>query len=120
MSEVDPHPLVRQLRFTRAEFIRGIRNVGEEDAQRRLLPMNCISWNIGHLAWQEQRYFLTLAQGQTIYRDIEEEFTNGAPASTPTLARVLEAWRAITAAADPWLDTLTTRLPTARSSPERL
>ena len=69
--------------------------------------MNCISWNVGHLAWQEQRYFLTIAQGQTLYGDIEDEFTNGAPASTPTMARVLGAWRAITAAADPWLDTLT-------------
>jgi uncharacterized damage-inducible protein DinB len=106
----EPHPLVLQLRFTRSEFIRAIKRVDEVDAQRRLMPMNCISWNVGHLAWQEQRYFLTIGQARTPYPDIEERFANGAPGSTPPLAEVLEAWRAITAAADPWLDALTTAM----------
>ena len=108
MSE--PHPLVVQLRFTRSEFLRAIKHVDEADAQRRLLPMNCISWNVGHLAWQEQRYFLTTGQGKTPYPDIEERFASGGPASQPSLAEVLAAWRAITAAADPWLDTITTAM----------
>jgi hypothetical protein len=69
--------------------------------------MNCISWNIGHLAWQEQRYFLTYGQGQILLPEIEKAFANGAPASTPPLEEVLSAWRAVTAAVDPWLDTLT-------------
>lgn len=101
------HPLVDQLRFTRLEFMRAVRGVSDEDARRRLLPMNAISWNVGHLAWQEQRYFLTFAQGQTPFPDIADEFAVGAPGTTPELARVLGAWRAITRAADPWLDTLT-------------
>jgi uncharacterized damage-inducible protein DinB len=105
----EPHPLVVQLRFTRSEFARAIGRVGEEDGQRRIEPMNCISWNVGHLAWQEQRYFLTLAQGATPYPDIAQRFESGGPASTPAMAEVLAAWQAITAAADPWLDTLTTR-----------
>ena len=86
------HPLVDQLRFTRSEFVTAVRGVSDEDARRRLLPMNCISWNIGHLAWQEQRYFLTYAQGLQPYPDIANEFATGAPASEPPLARVLEAW----------------------------
>jgi hypothetical protein len=49
------HPLVLQLQFTRSEFKRGLKGLSEEDASHRLLPMNCISWNVGHLAWQEQR-----------------------------------------------------------------
>jgi uncharacterized damage-inducible protein DinB len=102
-----PHPLVLQLRFTRSEFLRGIRGVGAADARRRLEPMNSIGWNVGHLAWQEQRYFLTIAQGNTPFPEIAERFVSGGPPSTPRLAEVLEAWRAITAAADPWLDTLT-------------
>jgi hypothetical protein len=54
------HPLVDQLRITRSEFMRGLRGLQEADAQqRRLEPMNCISWNVGHLAWQEQQYFIT-------------------------------------------------------------
>lgn len=102
------HPLVTQLRFTRSEFLRTIKGVTEKDAQRRLLPMNCLSWNVGHLAWQEQRYFLGFGMDRQPYPDIQAEFTTGGPASTPTLARVLDAWRAITRAADPWLDGLTT------------
>lgn len=101
-----PHPLVSQLRFTRREFISAAKNVSDEDARKRLLPMNCISWNIGHLAWQEQRYFLHFGQGEMLLPEINQAFANGAPASTPPLAEVLEAWRVITLAADPWLDSL--------------
>lgn len=97
-----------QLRFTRSEFMRTIRGVTERDAQRRLLPMNSLSWNVGHLAWQEQRYFLGFGLSVQPYPDIAKEFTTGGPASTPPLARVVAAWREITAAADPWLDALTT------------
>jgi uncharacterized damage-inducible protein DinB len=102
------HPMVLQLRFTRREFIRGLKGLSEEDAQRRLLPMNSLSWNVGHLAWHEQRYFLMFAQGIELYPDINRQFAYGAPASTPALAEMLAAWEAVTAAADPWLDRLTT------------
>jgi hypothetical protein len=101
------HPLVSQLRFTRSEFLRAIKGVSEADAQKRFLPMNCLSWNVGHLAWQEQRYFLYFAQDQLLFPDINQNFAYGAPASTPPLKGVLKAWKTITAAADPWLDTLT-------------
>ena len=103
----EPHPLVLQLRFTRSEFMRAIKRVDGEDARKRIPPMNCISWNVGHLAWQEQRYFVTLGQGTTPLPDIETRFASGGPASTPSLDEVLAAWQAITAAADAWLDTLT-------------
>lgn len=103
-----PHPLVSQLRFTRSEFLRAVKGISDQDARKRLMPMNCISWNIGHLAWQEQRYFLHFGQGQMLLPDINEHFAYGAPASTPPLKEMLAAWKLITAAADPWLDTLTT------------
>ncbi len=102
-----PHPLIDQLRFTRSEFMRAIKGVKDDDARKRLLPMNCISWNIGHLAWQEQRYFLGFGLGKILYPEIEKDFAYGAPASTPPLKEVLAAWKAITSAADPWLETLT-------------
>jgi hypothetical protein len=101
------HPLVEQLRFTRNEFMRGIKGLTDQDACKRLMPMNCISWNIGHLAWQEQRYFLYFGQGKMLLPDINVQFAYGAPASTPALKDVLQAWRTITRAADPWLDDLT-------------
>lgn len=101
------HPMVSQLRFTRSEFLRAVKGVGEEDACKRLLPMNCISWNVGHLAWQEQRYFLYYGQGQMLLAEIQRDFAYGAPASTPPLKEMLAAWQTITQAADPWLDALT-------------
>ena len=79
------HPLVDQLRFTRAEFIRGVKGVSDEDGRRRFLPMNCLAWNVGHLAWQEQRTFLHYGQGRLLFPEIDREFTYGAPASTPSL-----------------------------------
>lgn len=102
-----PHPLVTQLYFTRSEFMRGLEGLSDEDARKRILPMNCISWNVGHLVWQEQRYFLTFAQDKVLLPKIQEEFRYGAPATTPPLADVQKAWRAITTAADEWLDTVT-------------
>jgi hypothetical protein len=84
-----PHPLVKQLYFTRTEFQRTFRGLSEEDASRRIEPMNCISWNVGHLAWQEQRYFLSMGQGQLPFREIDRLFASGAPSSTPSLKEML-------------------------------
>ncbi len=102
-----PHPLVLQLRFTRNEFKRGLDGLSEADAQRRIMPMNCISWNVGHLAWQEQRYFLYRAQNRLLLPQVNELYAYGAPACTPTLDEAWQAWEAITREADPWLDALT-------------
>jgi hypothetical protein len=108
-----PHSLVEQLRFTRGEFIRAVKGISDDDAQRRFLPMNCLAWNVGHLAWQEQRYFLYYGQAQTLLLpEIDQEFAYGAPASTPLLKEMVAAWKTITAAADPWLDTLTSEMLT--------
>jgi hypothetical protein len=101
------HPLVDQLRFTRSEFRRGLEGLTDADARRRFLPMNCISYNIGHMAAQEQRYWLKRAQGRLLLPQVEERYSYGAPPSTPSLDEAWEAWRAITQATDPWLDTLT-------------
>lgn len=100
-----PHPLVVQLRFTRSEFQRALKGVTAEEACRRFEPMNCISWMVGHLAWQEQRYWLTQAQGITPLPEVNK-FGYGQPASTPPLKEMWAAWKAVTEAADPWLDTL--------------
>jgi hypothetical protein len=101
------HPLVDQLRFTRSEFTRGLRGLDEAAARRRLEPMNCISWNVGHLAWQEQQYFVTWPTGRRPFPDIDREFVSGGPPSSPPLERVLAAWTAITAEADAWLERVT-------------
>jgi hypothetical protein len=102
------HPLVLQLRFARSEFRRGLEGLSDDDARRRLLPANCISWNVGHLAWQEQRYWLRYGQGKILLPEVDLQFAYGAPASTPALAEAWSAWETITQAADSWLDALTT------------
>src|SRR5947209_6353883 len=81
-----PHPLVLQLRFTRSEFQRALAGLSDADARRRFLPMNCVSWNIGHLAWQEQRYWLLRGQGQLLLPQINDLFAYGAPAAIPAIA----------------------------------
>lgn len=102
------HPLVDQLRFTRAEWLRALRGTPEADGLRRVEPMNSIGWIVGHLAWQEQRYFLTRAQERTPAPLLDEVAASGGPATTPSLAAMRAAWRTVTDAADPWLDDLTT------------
>ena len=103
-----PHPLVLQLRFARSEFQRALVGLEHEEARRRLPPMNCISWNIGHLAWQEQRYWLGRGQGAMPLPQINVLYASGAPPSAPPLNDIWAAWHTITQAADPWLDAVTT------------
>jgi hypothetical protein len=82
--------------------------LSDEDARKRLGPTNSISWNVGHLAWQEQRYFLFYAGSEMLYPDIQEQFAFRAPGSTPPLADMVEKWRKITSAADGFLDAVDT------------
>ena len=98
--------LVDQLRFTRREWRRGLEGLSDDDAQRHFAKMNCISWIVGHLAWQEQRYWLQRAQGQTLYPQLNQIYAYGAAMSTPPLAESLDLWQHVTAAADPYLDGL--------------
>jgi len=102
-----PHLLVAQLRFARSEFSRGLEGVSAEDAVRRLLPMNCISWMVGHLANQEHRYWVMLAQQKNLVPGLNDLVGHGQPASTPALEEMWSAWRKVTAAADEYLESLT-------------
>jgi len=103
------HPLVDQLRFTRSEWLRALRGVTDADGAVHHGQMNSIGWIVGHLAWQEQRYLLFRPQGLMPREDIQREFANGAPMSTPSLTETLKAWRQISRAADPFLDRLVTK-----------
>jgi uncharacterized damage-inducible protein DinB len=102
-----PHLLVTQLRFTRGELVRCLEGVSDEEARRRFEPMNCISWIIGHLADQENAYWVLWAQGQRLAPDLHKRVGYGQPASTPPLEEMWDVWHTVTAAADRFLDTLT-------------
>ncbi len=105
-----PHLLVTQLRFARSELVRCLDGVSDADARRRLEPMNCISWIIGHLANQEHNYWVITGQGRDVAPGLNDRVGYGKPASTPPLDDMWAIWRTVTAAADPFLDTLTPAL----------
>ena len=102
------HPLVDQFRFTRREWLRGLRGLSADDARRHVGRMNCISWIVGHLAWHEQRTFLQRAQDIVLIPSLNELFFVGAPMSTPAMPEMRRAWARVSRAADPYLDGLTT------------
>ena len=86
-----------------------MRGVTEEQGARHFGQMNSISWTVGHLAWQEQRYLLYRNQGILLVPELQEVYYSGAPMSTPSLAHSLKLWRKVTRATDRFLDSLTTR-----------
>jgi hypothetical protein len=101
------HPLVTQLRFARSEFVRCFEGVSPEDACRRLPPMNCLSWIVGHLASHEHFLWVQMAQGQNLAPGLRELVGFRQPASTPPWDEMWDLWRTITRAADAYLDRLT-------------
>lgn len=98
------HPAVDQLRFARAEWRRGLRGIPEADGARRLEPMNSIGWIVAHMAWHEQRYWLTRLAGTTPVPELNEIAVSGGPPTTPSLRAMVTAWRTVTLLADPYLN----------------
>jgi len=93
------HLLVEMQHVTRAEFVRGLAGLSDEDVRRRIEPMNCISWIIGHMAHQEHAYFVAWPQGQEAAPEYKA-FAYGSPASQPSLEEVMALWRAVCEDAD--------------------
>ena len=112
------HPLVTQLRFTRQELIRCMKGVSAEDACRRIAPMNCLSWIVGHLAAQEHFFWIELSQGSNITPDLYRLVGHGQPASTPPWDEMWEVWYTIIARADEYLDTITVEMLSHRLAPQ--
>lgn len=101
------HPLVAQLYFTRDEWQRGLEGVSATDAIKHLGPMNCISWLVGHMAWDEQKYWFEHAQGKLLYPELKLRFAHGSPKSTPSFSEVLKMWQTVIRESQPFLDKLT-------------
>jgi hypothetical protein len=98
--------IVNQLKFARAEFRKGFSGVSEEDGNRRLMPINTISWTVGHLAWHEQYYWLTRAQGEIPIPELINLVGSGKPASSPSLSQMISYWEQITLDSNQYLDQL--------------
>lgn len=78
----------------------------EVDAGIRFLPMNSISWMVGHMAWHERLCWMRRARGVKVER-VLEAFGTGRPASAPSFAAMQETWHRVIFDADPFLDALT-------------
>jgi hypothetical protein len=68
--------------------------------------MNCLSWFIGHLAVQENFYWVYMGQGKTIHADLNDRVGYGKSPTTPPLKEMMETWRDITREADTYLDVI--------------
>ena len=98
--------IINQLKFTRREFKKGFSGIEGKDGYQRLLPMNSVGWIVGHLAWHEQSYWLTRAQGKILVPEIIDQVGFKKPASTPSLNEMIGFWEEITKASDAYLEKL--------------
>ncbi len=99
------HQLVSQYQFTRQQFLAGVDGVSAEDSVKRLMPMNSISWIVGHLAQFDQVIWCEMAQGITISEAVKA-CANGKPASTPDLSIMLADWHKIRSTSDVFVNNL--------------
>ena len=100
------HTLVEMYYLTRKEFERNLKGLTDEDARKRIEPMNCISWIIAHVANQNRAFFVDWPAG----REIDQRYTPygfGSPASQPPLEEVMNLWRDACENADAWLQAAT-------------
>ena len=100
------HTLVQMHYLTRKEFERNLVGLTDEDARKRIEPMNCISWIIAHVACQHQIFFVDWPQG----RDIDPRYlpyNYGAPPSQPPLEEAMTLWRDACKESDAWLQAAT-------------
>lgn len=101
------HPLVEQLQFSRTEFMRCFSGMDPTKAEIRLTPSNALSWIVGHLANQEQSFWLYYPKGELIFPDLHDQVGTGKPPSIPDIDQMWKCWKAITAKADAYLKSLT-------------
>jgi len=93
--------LVRYVQHVRRELRRALEGMRLADLERRVGNLNSVAWIVGHLAWQEQSYWLT-SRGQRAVADLAA-FGRGDPDPDAAFEPLFAAWEAVTAAADSWL-----------------
>ncbi len=100
------HTLIEMYYLTRKEFERNLRGLTDEDARKRIEPMNCISWIIAHVANQNRAFFVDWPAG----RETDPRYAPygfGSPASQPPLEEAMSLWHDACENADAWLQAAT-------------
>ena len=103
------HTLAQMLKLTRTEFERNLAGLTDEDARKRIEPMNCISWIIAHVACQHRMFFVDWPAG----RQTDTRYTPynyGSPASQPPLDEVMTLWRDACKDSDAFLQAATSEI----------
>ena len=100
------HTLVQMLYLARKEFERNLHGLTDEDARKRIEPMNSISWIIGHVACQHRAYFADWPQDRTADSRYWP-YATGAPSSQPPLEETMTLWRDACKDSEAWLQAAT-------------
>jgi len=100
------HTMVQMLNLTRKEFERNLVGLTDEDARKRIEPMNCISWIIAHVACQHRAFFVDWPAGRkTDSRYLP--YGHGAPPSEPPLDEAMGLWQDACKESEAWLQAAT-------------
>jgi hypothetical protein len=103
------HTLVQMLNLTRKEFERNLEGMTDEDARKRIEPMNCISWIIAHVACQHRAYFVDWPAARVIdSRYLPYGYS--APPSVPPLEDAMTLWRDACKESEAWLQAATSEI----------
>ena len=100
------HILSDMVKLSRTEFERNLTGLSDEDARKRLEPMNCISWIIAHVANQHHSFFVQMPKGERA----EERYRIygfGSTASQPSLEEAMTLWNEACKGSDAWLESAT-------------
>jgi len=108
MIQKEIHPLVRQLKFTRSEWLRAFDKLSIEDGKKTISPINSLSWMIGHLAWHEKFYWLDIAQKNNIMSELDDLVGYGCAPCSPPLIDMWVVWYTVTILSDNFLEKLKT------------
>jgi len=100
------HTLVDMHYLARKEFERNLQGLTDEDARKRIEPMNCISWIIAHVACQYRAFFVDWPQGKETDPQYQV-YGYGSPASQPSLEEAMTLWHNACQEADAWLQSAT-------------
>lgn len=104
----DAHHLVRYVQHVRRELRRALEGMTVADLERRVGGINSVAWMVGHLAWQEQSYWLT-SRGEPSPSSLDLQafgFGRSRPEAMPAFEDLYEAWTSVTEATNGWLVSL--------------
>jgi len=100
------HHLVRYVWHVRRELERALDGISEEDLNKEVHGLNSIAWMIGHLANQEQAYWLLFRNEELIDKNLRHY--NNKVEEGKDFAELFELWKTITNRSNAWLETATT------------